>query len=372
MSAFSVNRPARWLLCAAVLAAAFALAARADNAPPKPAPAKSDPTAAVLKPCAEGPDAAARAVACTEAISGGGLTGKALAAAYLFRGNAQVDRQQFVAAVDDFSKALSIDSQATDALYNRAAAYAAMGRLDLAIADYDHLLQIAPNDADTLFNRARVLAVQGKYDPAIDDLTKVLMAKPDDFETRLWRVGLSIMLGRNEDAIADCNQLLKTTPKSPAALYNRGRAEYAKGDYDAAAGDFGAAAKNLENISTASLRAYATLRLALASAHAGKDTPPELAALAKTAPADQWPMPIVAFYLGNIGEDDLLKAAHVADPVRAANLTAEAEYYIGQWALLKQDKKTAKKHFKAAIGGKADRANLEFIDAGLALQKLGS
>jgi lipoprotein NlpI len=217
-----------------------------------------------------------------------------------------------------------------------------------------------------------VLALQGKFDPAIDDLTKVLMAKPDDFETRLWRVGLSIMLGRNEDAIADCNQLLKAAPKSPSALYNRGRAEYAKSDFDAAGDDFATAAKNLEAVGDTSLRAYATLRLALARAQTEKDMPPELAALAKAVPAEQWPMPIVAFSLGTMSQDDLLAATKVGDPVRAATLGAEAEYYLGQWALLKGDKKAARKHFKAAIGGKADRANLEFIDAGLALKKLGS
>jgi tetratricopeptide (TPR) repeat protein len=344
-------------------------AARADT--PPAAPAKPDPTAAVLKPCAEGDDAAARAVACTEAIGGGSLTGKSLAAAYLFRGNAQVDRRQFEAAIDDFAKALSIDPEATDALYNRAAAYAQLGRFDLAIEDYNRLLQIAPSDPDTLFNRAWLYSIEGKYESSIDDLTKVLMVKPDDFESRLRRAGIEIQLGHNEDAIADCTQLLKATPTSPVAFYNRGRAEYAKGDFAAAAADFAAAAKNLDGISKAALRAYATLRLALADARLGKAAPPELAALAKEVPVDQWPMPIVAFALGNLSESDLLQAANVSDP-RAADLTAEAEYYIGAWALAKQDKKAAKQHFKAAVAGKADRANLEFIDAGLALQKLGS
>jgi lipoprotein NlpI len=352
--------------------AVLAMAAPAFADTPATAPAKPDPTAEILKPCAEGKDAAARAVACTEAITGGKVSGKALAGAYLFRGDAQVERQQFAAAVDDFSKALSLDGSATDALYNRAAAYAQLGRLDLAIEDYGQLLKIAPDDPDTLYNRAWLYSIQGKYDAAIDDLTKVLMAKPDDFETRLRRAGISIQLGRNEDAIADCNQLLKTVPTSPVAFYNRGRAEYAKGDFDAARDDFAASAKNLEGIGNTTLRAYASLRLALASAEVGKDTPPQLADLAKAVDVDQWPMPVVAYYLGNIGEDDLLKAADVADKARAANLTAEAEYYIGEWALLKDDKKAAKQHFKAAISGKADRANLEFIDAGLALQKLVS
>jgi lipoprotein NlpI len=361
----------RLKFAAAVLAALPLLpaVAHADTTQP---PKSSDPSAEVLRPCAEGQDAAARAAACTQAIGGGALRGPALAAAYLFRGNAQVERKQLEAAIDDFSKAISIDGGATDALYNRAAAYAAIGRLDLAVADYTQLLKIAPNDPDTLFNRAWLYSIQGKYAEATDDLTKVLMVKPDDFETRLRRVGIAIQLGHNEDAIADCTQLLKAAPNSPVALYNRARAEFAKGDFDAASDDFGAAAKNLEDMDTASLRAYATLRLAISRLRAGKSAPPQLADLAKTAPSDQWPMSVVAFYLGALSEADLLQAAKVSDAVRAANLTAEAEYYIGQWALAKQDKKAAKKHFKAAVATKADRANLEFIDAGLALQKLGS
>jgi tetratricopeptide (TPR) repeat protein len=357
-------KPLIWMIALAIASPALA------DTPTTPA--KADPTAGILKPCAEGKDAAARAVACTDVITGGKLNGQALAAAYLFRGNAQVDRQQFAAAIDDFSKALALDGAATDALYNRAAAYAQLGRLDLAIEDYDHLLKIAPNDPDTLYNRAWLYSIAGKYDAAIDDLSKVLLVKPDDFETRLRRAGISIQLGRNEDAIADCNRLLKTAPTSPVAFYNRGRAEYAKGDFAAARDDFAAAAKNLEGISNTTLRAYATLRLALARAETGQGTPPELDSLAKAVDVDQWPMPIVAYYLGNLSADDLLKAADVADKARAANLTAEAEYYIGAMALAKDDKKAAKRHFKAVTAGKADRANLEFIDAGLALRKLGS
>jgi lipoprotein NlpI len=370
MLEFASSRNVKILALAAVLLAAGPVA-RGDTAQPAPA-VKPDPAAEAMKPCAEGDDPTARAVACTQMIGGGGLTGKALAAAYFFRGEAQAQRQQLQAAADDFSKALSVDPIATDALYSRAAAYANLGRLDLAIQDYDRLLQVAPGDLDTLFNRAWLYSIEGKNDAAIDDLSKVLAARPDDAVSRLRRAGLSIRLDRNEDAIADCNQLLKAAPTSPEALYNRGRAEYAKGDFPAAAADFGATAQNLADADKVSLRGYATLRLALARAHAGQEAPPQLDALAKAVPVDQWPMPIVAFMLGTLSADDLLNAARGGDPARTANLTAEAEYYIGQWALLKDDQKTARKHFKAAITGKADHANLEFIDAGLALKKLGS
>jgi lipoprotein NlpI len=347
-----------------ILAAMAGSAARAD-APPA-APAAADPAVEALKPCAEGQDAAARAAACTEAINGGKLTGKSLAAAYLLRGQAQAQRKELDAAVADFSAVLKIDSASDDALYDRAQVYALMGRGDLALEDFNRLLKQTPNDPDALAERAKLYAAQDKNAAAVDDLTTVLSQHADDFEVRLQRAGLSIALGRYEDAISDCNVLVKAAPKSPAALYNRGRAEFLKGDYAAAAGDFGAAMRNRDN------NPYAALRLTLAWAHTGKADTGPLADAAKAYPADQWPLPIVAFYLGRTGESDLLTAAAVDDPKTAANLISESQYYLGALALAKKDAAAARKHFLAALAAKGDRDNLEVIDATRELKRLGS
>jgi lipoprotein NlpI len=96
-----------------------------------------------------------------------------------------------------------------------------------------------------------------------------------------------------------------------------------------------------------------------------------LAAAEKTFPADQWPLPVVAFYQGNLSESDLHAAAQASDRATAANLTAETEYYLGQWALLQDDRKAARKHFQAAVAAKAGIGSLEYIDAGLELKRLG-
>ena len=342
--------------------------AQADAAPPapaaKPAEPAPDPVAAALQPCAEGKDPESTAVACTNLIATGQLTGRPLGAAYVFRGKAQAQRNQLPAAIEDFSSALKIDPEATDALYNRAAAYALMGRDDLALEDFARLLKIAPHDADSLYYRAQIYAREGKYETAITDLDSVLELVPEDFEARLQRAGFDIMLTRYADAIGDLDRLLKATPAAPAALYNRGRAKFLNRDFAGAGKDFAAAMQNRSE------NPYAALRLYLATARAGKVDPAPLAAAAKAFPADQWPLPIVAFYQGKLGEDDLLAAAKSGDP--AADLTAEAQYYLGAWALAKGDTAAARTHFQAALDAKADRANLDFIDAGLELKALGA
>jgi len=352
----------RALVAVAALGLAPALAWAEAATPAKPAP---DPVLEAMKPCESGGDPAARAVACTQLITGGTLKGKSLGAAYVFRGKAQAQRNEIKAAILDFSEALKIDPLATDALYNRGAAYALMGQNEYALADFANLLDLAPKDPDTLYYRAQIYMTQGKREAALSDLSTVLAGHPEDVDSRMQRAGLSIMLGRNEDAIADLTQLLKKDSTAPAVLYNRGRAEQLKGDYGAAAEDFAAAMQNRNQ------NPYAALRLYIARARTGKTDPAPLAATDKAFPPDQWPLPIVAFYRGEMSEADLIASAKVSDPKTTANLQAETRYYLGQWALLQDDRKTAQKQFAAAMATKASADNLEFIDAGLELKRLG-
>jgi len=326
-----------------------------------PAP---DPQAVEMQPCASGPDPEARAVACTRLITGGTLHGKALGAAYVFRGKAQAQRNELKAAIQDFSEALKIDPRATDALYNRGAAYALMGQSGPALGDFAQVLELASNDPDTLFYRALIYVNQGKTEAAVKDLSGVLKQRPDDGVSRLQRAGLLIALQRNEDAIADLDQLLKQDPAALDARYSRGRAAMLKGDNAAAAEDFESLMQARKD------NPYAALRLYITRARGGRTDAAPLDAAARAYPPEQWPMPVVAFYQGKMSEADLLAAAQASDAATKANLTAETRYYLGQWALLQGDAKAARQHFDAAVKSKAGIGNLEAIDAGLELKKL--
>ena len=338
--------------------------AETTTPPTTPKSSPGDPVLDAMKPCATGDDPEARAVACTQLITGGTLTGKALGAAYVFRGKALAQRNEVKAAIIDFSEALKVDPQATDALYNRGAAYALTGQTNSALADFAQVLELAPNDADTLFYRALIYVNQGKIESAVKDLSGVLKQRPDDGISRLQRAGLLISLQRNDDAIADLDLLLKKDSGALDALYSRGRAEMLKGDNAAAADDFAALMKARND------NPYAALRLYIVRARGGKKDAAPLAAAAKEFPGDQWPLPIVAFYQGKMSEDDLLSAAKASDAATKATLSAETQYYLGQWALLQNDRKAAKKHFEAAVASKAGIGSLEAIDAGLELKQL--
>jgi lipoprotein NlpI len=356
------RRPLLGSLLALAVSLSLSGAGRADT----PAAQQTvDPAVEAMRPCTDGDDPAARAVACTQLITGGTLRGKALGAAYVFRGKAQAQRNELKAAIQDFSAALKIDPGATDALYNRGAAYALLGQTNYALGDFAKLLERAPNDPDTLFYRALIYVNQGKIESAVKDLTGVLKQRPEDGVSRLQRAGLLIALGRNEDAISDLNLLLKADPAALDALYNRGRAALLKGDNGAAADDF-AALMQARNANP-----YAALRLYIARARLGQKDAAPLDAAAKNFPAEQWPMPVVAFYQGKMSEAGLMQATALGNPAAAATVAAETHYYLGQWALLQDDRAGAIRHFKAAVASKAGIGNLEAIDAGLELKRLG-
>jgi lipoprotein NlpI len=322
-----------------------------------------DPMIETLRPCLGEGSPSERALACTTLITSGRLTGRPLGAAYVGRGQAQAARNELTAAVDDFSQALKIDPEASDALYSRGAAYALIGRDDLALADFALLLKLVPGDPDTLYYRAQIYARQGKYEAAVSDLGAVL-AKTEDFESRLQRAGFLIMLDRPDDALADLDKLVAATPDAPAALYNRGRAKQLKRDWAGAAADYTAAMKTRKD------NPYAALRLTIVNALRGKPDATPLKEAAGAFPADQWPMPVVAFFQGKISEAELLQVAGATDSGTAAILTAETQYYLGAWSLTQKDRKAARSHFQAAVDSKADAANLELIDAGLELKRL--
>jgi len=302
-------------------------------------------------------------IACTRIIESGQMTGEKLGALLVRRGMAYGASNQLEAAIADFTAALKIKPDATDALYNRAAVYVRLDRLDLALADYDSVLKLAPNDADTFYQRAWVYARRGQDTAAIADLGAVLRQQPDDADALLDRGGLYIRSGQFAFAADDFSQIIKNNPKAAAAYYNRGRAAFAKGDFAAAASDFAAAYDARDGNPYAALRAY----LALARLKSKTGDPKALLqkSLAKYGDG-QWPAPIVSLYLGGLTPQALLQETAASTAQDAPRLRCEANYYLGEWALLKDDKKAAQDYFRAAVETGARNA-IEFIDASLRL-----
>jgi len=346
------------------------------NAKPKakPAPLPEDNLPDDVQACFSNDDAQMRVVACTHAIEGRQITNDQLAAVYYNRAIGYTNLGQNDSAIRDFGQAIKIQPDVPAAYVNRGIAEMRANQQNAAKQDFDTAIGKDKDNVDAHYMRAWLLSQQGKDNDAITDLGNVLKNHPDHFDALLDRGGLLLRNGKFDPAIADFTAMVKIDAKAAAAFYNRGRAYYAKGDYTAAATDF-ANAMNLRDSNP-----YAALRLNLArqfQAQAAKKDPqangdPKALDTAVGKLLDeQWPVQVIRYFQGKLDRATVFTALDSSNLKQGQTFRCEFNYYLGQQALLKGDKKAAVDFFKAAIATKSS-TTLEYIDSTLALKALGS
>jgi lipoprotein NlpI len=187
------------------------------------------------------------------------------------------------------------------ALYkSRGAEWANKGESDRAIADFDQTLKLQPGTAVVYHARAVELAGRGDY----------------------------------ARAIADYDQTLKLDPTATAD-FGKGRALYYMGNYRAAAATLEAELQARPNL-------YVALWLYLARQRGGvADADEQLERETRRLRAG-WPAPVVAYYMGRTDEQSVINGSRAADePRRRAEMRCEADFYLAEGLLLKNDKARA-------------------------------
>jgi tetratricopeptide (TPR) repeat protein len=313
--------------------------------------------------CAKSDMPQAQINACDGLIKATRPQGRELAMALYRRGSAYAAAGDYATAVRDFTQALKFAPNSADALYNRGGAYSKLGRWNEALADFNALLKLVPNDPNTFYTRAWIYAQLGKDEAAIADLDRVLELVPKDQEALLDRGGLNIRAGRYDDAIRDFTRLLELDPRAAAAAYSRGRAYYARRDYAKAAEDFMLALKLRAN------NPYAALRLYLAQAHLGKIDVTVLEKGIEKLDPEIWPRPLLELFAGTGTDPALLAGINQLPSKLRPDVLCEAQYYLGERALLNGDEAKAREYFTAAAAAGAS-TTIEHIDAKAALARV--
>ncbi|OGI39209.1 MAG: hypothetical protein A2140_04985 [Candidatus Muproteobacteria bacterium RBG_16_62_13] len=204
------------------------------------------------------------------------------------------------------------------------------GDLDGATTDYNRALEINPRYAGAYNNRGAVKLEKGDLDGAITDL----------------------------------NRGLEINPRLAPAYNNRGRAHYYKNKFALAAADF-ARTQELDP------HAYTALWLYLARTRSGSDGRNELKANFGKLDATKWPAPAVALYLGKGTPATVLSGAANPDPKTRKEQLCEANFYVGQWHLLKGDRAKALTSLRAARN-QCPKSFIEYTGAVYELKRLGT
>ena len=157
--------------------------------------------------------------------------------------------------------------------------------------------------------------------------------------------------------LADYNKAIELDPKLANAYQNRGLIAFNNGEFATAAADF---AKTVDLNGDA----YAILFLHLAKARGGETAAAELEANAAKLKAGNWPYPVAELLLGKKLPTAVLTAATTREQ------KCEAQFYIGEFHAIANDKAAAEKPLRLAAGLCAKDA-VEFTAAIAELKRLG-
>lgn len=98
---------------------------------------------------------------------------RATPAAYVERGNAYRNLNQHEKALEDWSRAIDLDSSSELAYSARGTHYRITGKNAEALVDLDRSLQIKPN-VEAFYQRGQVYASQGRFEEALKDYDQAI------------------------------------------------------------------------------------------------------------------------------------------------------------------------------------------------------
>jgi len=157
------------------------------------------------------------------------------------RGELHVYFQNWDDALSDFSRAIELQPDNTEAVADRAQVYLELERYDEAAADFGWLIERHPELAWAFVQRGRAHLAQRRYAEALADLDEALQRSADDQEALAIRGRTHLQMGSYEKALADLNQALALDPQDDLALASRAEALLRQGNIEAALGDLDAA-----------------------------------------------------------------------------------------------------------------------------------
>ncbi|MET1029042.1 MAG: tetratricopeptide repeat protein [Dongiaceae bacterium] len=284
------------------------------------------------------------------------------------------------AAIADLTATLKLQPRSAVAANERGDAYRDLRRDELALADYNLAIELNPDWAEALRDRGFLYHRQAHYDLARADFRKALEIDPSDAEAENGLALCDLSSGHIAAAIKTFDKVIKMAPDVGVYYANRGTAQLIAGQAAASVPDFQKAAE-LEPTEP-----FDALLLYVAQARSGQSAAAKQrldafadswqkatqggtaeANPATAAADDDWPRPVIDFFLGKSDLGQLAAAAARGDALLQADQRFDVDFYLGQWALLRGDKVEGSRRLQAVI-----RSGLrEFMEFDIAKADLG-
>lgn len=158
--------------------------------------------------------------------------------AYYLRGGAFRDDKQYDKAIEDFTKAISLDPTYAMAYIERAGVYLEKREYGQAIEDARRGISLNPDFVEAHVTLGNVFFITGDSNSAIDEYNAAISRKPDFAPAYIARGFVSKSLGKSGKAIEDYSKALSINPKLADIYFARGEIYQEVGAKDLAAADY--------------------------------------------------------------------------------------------------------------------------------------
>ncbi|NJO65328.1 MAG: tetratricopeptide repeat protein [Richelia sp. RM2_1_2] len=160
------------------------------------------------------------------------------AAFYFNRSLLYYEQKKWELALDDYNKAIQINSNDAKIYNNRGVLYDKQEKWELALADYNKTIQINPNLAQAYYNRGNIYSEQRKWKLALADYNKAIQINPNYANAYNNRGNLYYEQKKWELALSDFKKTIQINPNNASAYYNRGVLYYEQRKWELALSDF--------------------------------------------------------------------------------------------------------------------------------------
>ncbi|HAS41629.1 MAG TPA: hypothetical protein DCS93_14200 [Microscillaceae bacterium] len=167
---------------------------------------------------------------------------------YLSKGKAKSEAGAYAQAIQDFTKAINLNSRSDDAYHYRGEAYFRIRRYKNALDDFDKAIALDPRQSSASYHLRGLVKYNLKlYKQAVSDFDEAIKIAYSDETYFVDRAKAYLQLKRFKKALRDCNRALKISNTYAYALSIRGLVKAAQGKHQDASGDLKAAIQNAKN-----------------------------------------------------------------------------------------------------------------------------
>ncbi len=156
---------------------------------------------------------------------------------YYKTGKEFLAKESYQDAIDQFTKAIELKPEFTDAYIARAQVYETLGEKEKALDDYKRTLVFLTKDGMIYYHAGKLCYDLGKYEEAVDLLDKAIGVMKKPITPYITKIYSLMALGKYEEALDAANKLLDIK-KDATNYYLRGRAYENLGNAKAAENDY--------------------------------------------------------------------------------------------------------------------------------------